>query len=48
MKASESAAGATKPFLDGVTFVTLAPKCYCLVFDKRNKRGEEHTIKSKG
>jgi hypothetical protein len=37
-----------EPFLDGVPFVALAPKCYCLVFDKRNKRGEEHMIKSKG
>jgi hypothetical protein len=32
------------PFLD----VALAPKCYCLVFDKRNKKGEEYTINSKG
>jgi hypothetical protein len=35
-----------EPFLDGV--LLLAPKCYCLVFDKRNKRGEEYMIKSKG
>jgi hypothetical protein len=31
-----------EPFLDGVLFVALAPKCYCLVFDKRNKRGGVH------
>jgi hypothetical protein len=36
-----------EPFLDGVVFVALALKCYCLVFDKRNKRGEEYMIKSK-
>jgi hypothetical protein len=37
-----------EPFLDRVVFVALAPKCYCLVFDRRNKRGEEYMIKSKG
>jgi hypothetical protein len=34
-------------FLNGVVFVALAPKCYCLIFDKCNKRGEEYLIKSK-
>jgi hypothetical protein len=34
--------------IDGVAFVALAPECYCLVFDRRNKKGKEHTIKSKG
>jgi hypothetical protein len=37
-----------EPFLDGVLFVALAPKCYCLVFDRKNKKGEEDMIKSKG
>jgi hypothetical protein len=37
-----------EPFLDGVMFVALAPKCYCPVFVKRGKRGERYMIKSKG
>jgi hypothetical protein len=37
-----------EPFIDGVLFVALAPKCYCLVFDRKNKKGEHYMIKSKG
>jgi hypothetical protein len=37
-----------KSLLYGASFVALAPKSYCLVFDRRNKRGEEYMIKSKG
>jgi hypothetical protein len=32
----------------GTLFMALAPKCYCLVFDKPNQAGQKYMLKSKG
>jgi hypothetical protein len=34
--------------LKGELFMALAPKCYCLVYDRPNSKGEMYVVKSKG